>query len=138
MTDSLGNQTEYHFQTIWGAKRITKISGCSTCGGGAARPRNGATTRRVASLPTRTARETSPSTPTTRRKPGQIEAPVLGTGARHTTEMTYDANGRLVSRIAPNLSTTTWTHVAAGPETITEEVSSGVDADDHLRVLHVR
>jgi RHS repeat-associated protein len=128
VTDSLGNDTTYHWQQIAGVQRITQTDGsCSACGGG-----GNATEYWGYDEKGRVISHTDGEgnlTEYTYDDDGNlalIQAPVMEVGPRHTTEMNYDTTGRLVSRIAPNLATTTWTYVAAGPETITEEVSSGV------------
>jgi RHS repeat-associated protein len=126
VTDSLGNETEYHFQKIWGAKRITQISGCTTCGGGSATQFWGYDEKGRITSHTDGEGNLTEYTYDNDGNLVTIDSPVLDTGERHTTEMAYNNQGRLVTRIAPNGSTTTWTYVAAGPETMTEEVSPGV------------
>lgn len=128
VTDSLENQTEYQFQIINGIKRITRtIGSCSSCGGaGSATEEWGYDDKgRVIS------HTDGEGNVTEYEYDGDgnlrlIRGPVMNSGPQHVTEMVYDANGRLVSRIAPNLATTTWTYAPPGPETITEEVSPGV------------
>ena len=126
VTDSLGNETEYHFQTIWGAKRITKISGCTTCGGGSATEEWGYDDKGRITSHTDGEGNLTEYTYDLDGNLTKVEAPLLATGGRHTTEFGYNSQGKVVTRIAPNGATTTWTHVPAGPETMTEEVTPGV------------
>ena len=57
-----------------------------------------------------------------------VVAPATVAGsAGPRTAYTYHPDGRMHTRTAPNGDVTTWTYVAAGPQTITETVSPGVN-----------
>jgi RHS repeat-associated protein len=136
VTDSLTNQTTYEWVDIWGSKRITKITGpCSGCGGsgGATQEWTYDNRGRVTSHQDGEGNVTSYTYGTDENDPGpnvtSVTAPQpssQGGELNTATVYTYHPDGRMHTRLAPNGSLTTWTYVAAGPETITESVSAGV------------
>jgi YD repeat-containing protein len=127
VTDSLGNQTTYEWKEAAGQRLITKMIGsCSSCGASGDTQSWGYDAKGRVIAYTDGLGKTTEYAYDNDGNLSLKRAPALDTGLQHTTAYSYDANGRLIQRTEPNLATTTWTYVAAGPATITEQVAAGV------------
>lgn len=121
VTDGLGHVTVYEFGGAWGENKITKVTGpCASCGDGESRSWTYDDKARV-----KTYTDAAGAVTTYTYDPITGDRLSEAKPLNHTTTYTYYADGRLNTRTAPNGQSTTWTYVAAGPQTVTETVDTG-------------
>jgi RHS repeat-associated protein len=130
VTDARGNVTIYEWANVRGTRRVTKITGpCASCGGTGgetsewtydARGNITAYKDGAGNISSYTYDPNTDDLLTEARKPDPVGNP----NVVYTTTYTYFSDGRVDTRTAPDGGRTSYTYVAAGPESITETVTA--------------
>lgn len=122
VTDALGRVATYELANVAGMKRVTRVTGCSLCGGAGGDTQtwtfdpNG----RVASY----SNGLNQTTAYTYDADGNMAS--MTNPLSDVTTLTYNSEGRLTSRGNPDGSSTAFAYAQAGPGSASVSVSPGV------------